>query len=112
MVRTPFVLSLLLMAAITSAAPSPDDARLSKLIVGKWRSPRHDYEYRADGTWIMLPGEIDGIKMTHGVWRIEHGQLIEHSFTPGDSDKSYAIQKLTKKEVLYGDVYHMVRLAQ
>jgi hypothetical protein len=34
--------------------PSDSDSKtLSNLLVGKWESPRHDYLYRADGTWTM-----------------------------------------------------------
>ena len=98
--------------SISAFPQNTEDRRLAELMVGKWRSPRHDYHYRADGTWIMLPGEIDGVKMTHGVWRIEHGKLIEHSFAPGDTDRTYAIQKLNRHEILFGGVYHMVRLSE
>jgi len=31
------------------------------------QSPRHDYLYRRDGSWTMLPGD-EGT--THGTWRI------------------------------------------
>ena len=40
--------------------PTPSDSdskKLSSLLVGEWASPRHDYLYRADGTWTMLPVE-------------------------------------------------------
>src|SRR2546425_3966802 len=50
-------------------APSDSDSKkLSSLLVGEWASPRHDYLYRADGTWTMLPVEEN---ITHGRWRIE-----------------------------------------
>jgi hypothetical protein len=53
----------------------PDDATLSRLLVGTWHGHRHDTEYRADGTWIMdPPDEGDN---SRGKWRIEHGRLIE-----------------------------------
>jgi hypothetical protein len=53
----------------------PDDATLSRLLVGTWQSPRHQTVYRADGTWLLdPPDEGDN---THGKWRIEHGKLIE-----------------------------------
>src|SRR5262245_62835156 len=45
-------------------APSDSDGKkLSSLLVGEWESPRHDYLFRPDGTWTMLPIE-EGI--THG----------------------------------------------
>ena len=53
----------------------PDDAILSRLLVGTWQSPRHQTVYRADGTWMLdQPDEGDN---TRGKWRIEHGKLIE-----------------------------------
>jgi hypothetical protein len=44
------------------------------LRVGKWESPRHDYLYRKDGTWSMLPLEPG---VTHGKWRIQGNESIE-----------------------------------
>jgi hypothetical protein len=47
--------------------PAPSDSNsktLSSFLGGKWESPRHDYLYRADGTWTMLPVETD---ITHGM---------------------------------------------
>ena len=53
----------------------PDDATLSRLLVGTWQSHRHQTVYRADGTWMLdPPDEGDN---TRGKWRIEHGKLIE-----------------------------------
>jgi len=48
--------SLLLGLALAlplHAAGNPSDDQLSKLMVGAWRSPRHDYIYFSDGTWWM-----------------------------------------------------------
>jgi hypothetical protein len=56
-------------------APRDSDAQaLSKMLVGEWASPRHEYIYRSDGTWSMLPEEPD---MTHGRWRIEGNHLLD-----------------------------------
>jgi len=53
----------------------PDDATLSRLLVGTWQGPRHQTVYRADGTWMLdPPDEGDN---TRGKWRIERGKLIE-----------------------------------
>ena len=57
------------------APASSDSAKLSKLRLGKWRSPRHDYLYRKDGTWTMLP--IESPETTHGTWKIKGNQSIE-----------------------------------
>ena len=51
-----------------------DAKKLSQLRAGKWQSPRHDYLYRANGTWTMLPADPEA---TNGRWRIEGNQIIE-----------------------------------
>jgi hypothetical protein len=50
------------------------DAELRQLMVGKWTTGRHDYDYEADGTWRMLPADAS---TTKGTWRIEDHKLIE-----------------------------------
>jgi hypothetical protein len=71
MPRTFFVVAFL---APVIALALPDDATLSRLLVGTWHSHRHETQYRADGTWVVdPPDEGDN---THGKWRIEHGRLI------------------------------------
>ena len=55
--------------------PAPSDAAaLSRRMVGKWRSPRHDYIYRRNGTWSMLPVEPD---TTNGTWHFEGNVQVE-----------------------------------
>lgn len=56
-----------------------DSAALRKRIAGRWTSPRHQYLYREDGTWTMLPEFIDGEKTTHGVWHIEGNKFFQHA---------------------------------
>jgi hypothetical protein len=55
--------------------PAPKDSEdgkaLTALRVGRWEPPRHDYLYRADGTWTMLPAEPD---ITQDTWRIAGNQ--------------------------------------
>jgi hypothetical protein len=51
--RTAFVIVALIVPVIALALP--DDATLSRLLVGTWHGHRHDTQYRADGTWIMGP---------------------------------------------------------
>jgi len=76
----------------------PDDATLSRLLVGTFQGPRHETQYRADGTWILdPPDEGDN---TRGKWRIEHGRLIETwRFTDETEDSSSVeeIIELTEK---------------
>jgi hypothetical protein len=75
-----------LMVPLTAVA-LPDDATLSRLLVGTWQGPRHQTVYRADGTWMLdPPDEGDN---TRGKWRIEHGKLIETwRFTDESSDST------------------------
>jgi hypothetical protein len=42
-------------------------------MVGKWTTGRHEYEYKADGTWRMLPADT----ATKGTWHIQNHQLVE-----------------------------------
>ena len=69
--------------------PVPADPHeLTKRIVGRWTSPRHQYLYRANGTWTMLPEFINGEKSTAGTWSIEGNQFIQ-SFknSPGSHEE-------------------------
>jgi hypothetical protein len=76
----------------------PDDATLSRLLVGTWEGPRHQTVYRADGTWMLdPPDEGDN---TRGKWRIEHGKLIEtwrFSDESSDSTSTEEIIELSEK---------------
>jgi len=80
-------LVIIALIAPLIALALPDDATLSRLLVGTWQGPRHETQYRADGTWILdPPDEGDN---TRGKWRIEHGRLIETwRFTDGTEDST------------------------
>ena len=76
----------------TIALALPDDATLSKLLIGTWQDPRHQTQYRADGTWILdPPDEGDN---THGNWRIEHGRLIETWRLIDETDDSSSVEEI------------------
>ena len=85
--------------------PISEPSQFSKLLVGKWRSPRHDYLYRPDGTWTMLPEQIDGVDSTHGLWRIEGDQSIETVATNPPTNSQYTILLLTQKDFVVTDGY-------
>jgi hypothetical protein len=92
--------ALLIVALVLPniALALPDDATLSRLLVGTWHGHRHDTEYRADGTWIMDPP--DEGENSRGKWRIEHGRLIEtwrFSDESSDSTSVDEIIELTEK---------------
>ena len=94
--RAAFVIVALI--APTIALALPDGATLSRILIGTWYGPRHDTQYRADGTWIMdPPDEGDN---SRGKWRIEHGRLITTWRFTGESSDSTAVEEiveLTKK---------------
>lgn len=77
------------------APKNSDSNALSKILVGEWASPRHEYLFRANGTWTMLPETIDGFKSTHGRWRIEGNQFFELS--------QYTIILLTQHHFIFTD---------
>jgi hypothetical protein len=82
-------------------APSDADSKIfSSLLVGQWESPRHDYLYRADGTWTMLPEEKD---VTHGRWRIEGNQYFSTAATEPPETSQYTIILITKKDLVLTD---------
>jgi hypothetical protein len=80
------------LIAPVMALALPDDATLSRLLVGTWHGHRHDTQYRADGTWIMdPPDEGDN---SRGKWRIEHGRLIETWRFNGESSDSTSVDEI------------------
>jgi hypothetical protein len=82
-------------------APSNSDSKtLSGLLVGQWQSPRHDYLYRADGTWTMLPIEPD---IANGTWRIEGNQYFSTFGTEPPLKLQYTIILITKKDFVLTD---------
>jgi len=93
--------------------PAPNDADskiFSSLLVGQWESPRHDYLYRADGTWTMLPEEKD---VTHGRWRIEGNQYFDTAAIEPPETSQYTIILITKKDLVFADqtrVFYETRL--
>jgi hypothetical protein len=86
--------ALLIVALVLPniALALPDDATLSRLLVGTWHGHRHDTEYRADGAWIMdPPDEGDN---SRGKWRIEHGRLIETWRFRDESSDSTSVEEI------------------
>jgi len=91
-------LVILALLAPVIALALPDDATLSRLLVGTWQGPRHQTVYRADGTWMLdPPDEGDN---TRGKWRIERGKLIEtwrFSDESSDSTSTEEIIELSER---------------
>ncbi len=62
---------------IRHPAPAHSDSKaLSKALVGAWSTSRHDYFYRADGTWKMREGVLEG------TWSIKGNKLHERWLNP------------------------------
>jgi hypothetical protein len=53
--------------------PDSDSKKLTKLLIGKWNSPRHTYIFRPNGKYGVEDGPINSS------WRIKGNQLIEGS---------------------------------
>jgi hypothetical protein len=86
-----------------SQHPAPNDSdgeSLSSLFVGKWQSPRHDYLYRADSTWTMLP---EGPETTHGTWRIEGNQYFDAATIDPAGPRQYTIILISKENFVFSD---------
>lgn len=82
-------------------APKDSDSRkLSQFLVGKWQSPRHEYLFRKDGTWSMLPLE-EGT--THGTWRIEGNQYSDTAATKPPMTSRYTIIVLNERYFVFMD---------
>ena len=82
-------------------APNDSDSKaLSSLLVGKWESPRHDYLYRADGTWTMLPVDPD---TAHGTWHIEGNQFFYTAATDPPETTQYIVILITKRDFVFTD---------
>jgi len=86
--------ALLIVALVLPniALALPDDATLSRLLVGTWHGHRHDTQYRSDGTWIMdPPDEGDN---SRGKWPIEHGRLIKTWRFRDESSDSTSVEEI------------------
>ena len=85
-------LVIIALIAPLIALALPDDTTLSRLLVGTWQGPRHESQYRADGTWILdPPDEGDN---TRGKWRIEHGRLIETWRFTDETEDSTSVEEI------------------
>jgi hypothetical protein len=100
--------------------PMPADvnsADLRKRLIGEWTSPRHNYSYRGNGTWTMLPEFEEGIQATHGVWQIDGNKFFQNIVQPAEPpDKGEIMIILTDTDFVWsthiapyymrrGDVY-------
>ena len=77
----------------TIALALPDDATLSRLLIGTWKGPRHETLYRVDGSWVLDPPD-DG-DSTRGKWRIEQGRLIETWRLTDETEDSSSVEEIS-----------------
>ena len=70
--------------------PDSDSKKLTKLLVGKWDSPRRTYVFKANGKYGSEDGSINRN------WKIEGNQLIE-------DDSRSTILLLNSKYFIYTD---------
>jgi hypothetical protein len=81
--------------------PADSDGKaLAARFVGQWSSPRHDYQYRADGTWIMLPADPDS---TNGTWRIEGNQYFDTTAVDPSGTRQYTIILISKRDFVFSE---------
>ena len=81
--------------------PAPEDTKgFTKLMVGKWSSPRHEYVYRPDGTWSMLPEEEGA---TSGRWHIEGNRFFKKADCESGDASAYTILLLTNDNFIFTD---------
>ena len=92
--RIALFLFLLTYSAI--AGTLPDDATLTRELIGTWKGGRHNTRYFTNGTWMMDPQlyELLHGENTHGKWRIENGKLITTWRFTGESADSRTIDEI------------------
>jgi hypothetical protein len=75
-------------------AAAPSDSEIKTKVLGFWRSPRHEYEFKSNGKVYMLPMSPD---TTKGEWSVKGGKLIWDG-------EPYAIVTLNDKKLVYKSV--------
>jgi hypothetical protein len=90
-----------------------DSAALRKHIVGRWRSPRHSYLYRADGTWTTSDFTDANEATPRGLWRIEGNKFFHRMLDePSEAETGRTIIILTDTDFVSGThiaLYYMRR---
>ncbi|MFM8719808.1 MAG: hypothetical protein ACKOFH_09810, partial [Chthoniobacterales bacterium] len=81
--------------------PAPENTMgYTRLLQGMWSSPRHEYIYRPDGTWSMLPEEEGATK---GSWRIEGNRFFNKVDCEPKEPRAYTILLLTNDNFIFTD---------
>ncbi|HZC55918.1 MAG TPA: hypothetical protein VE396_07700 [Xanthobacteraceae bacterium] len=78
-------------------APNDSDSKtLTGLLVGEWKSPRHDYLYWADGTWTMLP--VEEVTTPMGAGALKTINILTPPLL-----SQYTIILITKNDFVFAD---------
>lgn len=113
--RTKLIIPTLTAIVAISALPGcvgnvPADAATKQKLLGYWRSPRHDYLYKADGVRYMQPRPPC---TTTNRWDVKGGVYFEDSepydivshtdqtfaYRSRDADQiTFTLKRITKKE--------------
>jgi hypothetical protein len=83
--------------------PAPADSNTNVFFqrrLGMWYSPRHDYLFRSDGTWIMNYPDVSN--PTHGTWAIQGNRYFDSSGDDPKSSTPFIIYLLTQDYFFYG----------
>ena len=91
----------LTIANVAQAQIHRDDATVRAQLVGYWRSPRHEYLIKADGTMWMLP--LDVASRPTGTWSVHNGYFYH------DGERM-PINVLTERRFVYGGVFKLNRI--
>ena len=90
-----------------------DRRALAKLLDGMWRSPRHEYRYKRNGSWTMLPADK---KSPHGKWRIKGNQFTSTTtIDPGAEPDQFTLILLDATNFIYSDrgaVFYLTRIGK
>jgi len=85
------VFAICCVLAIATSLRAQDDAAVKKKLTGYWRSPRHEYEFRADGGVIMDPNR-DSPNVPTEKWDVKKRLFYW-------DDTAYVIVSLTTKRI-------------
>lgn len=81
----------------TSQVVNQSDEELRKMMVGKWSTGRHEFAFKADGTYHMLPMDT----IVKGKWKIENHKLTDDTGTRPIIEASHKLIVLKNAEGPY-----------
>ncbi len=82
------------------APAATDGAALAKILPGKWQTPRHTFLYQADGSFHLLPLDMDG---GTNRWKIKANEYLDNVSLEPSKWSRYTIILLNEKHFVYRD---------